>query len=66
MFLDELTSNLRKAQLIYLNFSQVLVGIVQSFLFSSGCYSAFGLTDTLGENACGFRSSVGEFSVRQQ
>jgi hypothetical protein len=42
------------------------VGIVKSFLFSRKYYSAFGLTDTLGENACGFGSSVGKFSVRQQ
>jgi hypothetical protein len=41
------------------------VGIVKSFLFSSGYYSALGLTDTLGENACGFESSVGKFSVGQ-
>jgi hypothetical protein len=66
MVFDELASNLRKAELQYLNFSQVLVGIVQSFPFSSGYYSAFGLTDTLGENACAFGSSVGKFSVREQ
>jgi hypothetical protein len=65
MVFDELTSNLGKAELKYLNFSQVLVGIVKSFLFGSRYYSAFGLTDTLGENACGFGSSVGKFSVRQ-
>jgi hypothetical protein len=66
MFLDELARNLRKAELKYLNFSQVPEGIVKSFLFSSGYYSAFGLTDTFGENACGFESSVSQFSVRQQ
>lgn len=63
MVFDELTGNLRKAELKYLNFSQVLVGIVKSFLFGSRYYS--GLTDTLGENACGFGSSVGKFRVRQ-
>jgi hypothetical protein len=42
MVFDELTSNLRKAELKYLNFSQVLVGIVKSFLFGSRYYSAFG------------------------
>ena len=42
------------------------VGIVKSFLFSSRYYSAFGLTETLGENARGFGSSVGKFSMRQQ
>jgi hypothetical protein len=66
MFLDELARNLREAELKYLNFSQVLEGIVKSFLFRSGYYSAFGLTDTLGENACGFGSSVSQFRMRQQ
>ncbi|MGA7553950.1 MAG: hypothetical protein WA690_21815 [Candidatus Acidiferrales bacterium] len=58
MLLDELARNLRKAELKYLNFSQVPEGIVKSFLFSSGYYSAFRLADTFGENACGFASSV--------
>ncbi|MFZ3329333.1 MAG: hypothetical protein WA197_01780 [Candidatus Acidiferrales bacterium] len=66
MLLDELARNLRKAELKNLNFSQVPEGIVKSFLFSSGYYSAFRLTDTFGENACGFASSVSQFSVRQQ
>ena len=66
MVFDELTGNLRKAELEYLNFSQMSVGIVKSFLFRSGYYSAFGLTDTFGENATGFQSPVGNFSVRQQ
>jgi hypothetical protein len=66
MVFDELTRNLRKAELEYLNFSQVLVGIVNSFLFSSRYYSAYGLADAFGENGCGFGSSVGKFCVRQQ
>ena len=44
----------------------MLAGIVKSFLFGSRYYSAFGLTDTFGENVCGFAGSVGKFSMRQQ
>jgi hypothetical protein len=65
MVFDELTSNLRKAELKYLNFSQALVGIVKSFLFGSRYYSDYRLADAFRENACGFGSSVGKFSVRQ-
>jgi hypothetical protein len=65
MVFDELTGNLRKTKLQHLNFSQAHVGIVKSFLFSSRYYSAYGLADALGENACGLGSPVGKFSVRQ-
>ncbi|MFZ1975592.1 MAG: hypothetical protein WAU89_22295 [Candidatus Acidiferrales bacterium] len=66
MVFDELTGNLRKTKLQYLNFSQVQMGIVKSFLFGSRYYSGYGLADAFGENACGLRSSIGEFNTRQR
>ncbi|MFZ0522918.1 MAG: hypothetical protein WAL95_17960 [Candidatus Acidiferrales bacterium] len=66
MVFDELTGNLRKTKLQYLNFSQVQMGIVKSFLFGSRYCWAYGFAEAFGENACGLGSSVSKFRMRQQ